>query len=375
MRLAVQSRWTAVATAALLWLLICHVQTVQAFLEQEPLQRGLSYWDVAPRQYLRFAFWALATPAILWLGRRFSPLASRRLFPLALHLALSLLCGLGFAFARFVIWVQTLEFDKPFGFTPTWLQIAHDYYISFWLTVNPRLFADVTIYWMILGAGCLLQLTRRSRDLELRHTQMQALVSQAELSALKQRLQPHFLFNALNSVAMLIRQKEEEKSIDTLAQISALLRALINSTQRQQVPVEQELDFTQRYLEVEKIRFGDRLAVRYEVDPAALQFQVPALLLQPLVENAIKHGISRRSAPGVVTITISVAHGGLELRIHNDNGDDVPPEADRAHIGLATTRERLRHRYGDAARLTTAFNQPGGSRVTIHLPAEPFSQP
>jgi LytS/YehU family sensor histidine kinase len=200
-------------------------------------------------------------------------------------------------------------------------------------------------------------------------SQLQTQVAEAELHALKQQLQPHFLFNALNAVAMLVREKQEERAVDTLAQLSALLRKLIDNTRQQQVTLASELDFTQRYLEIEKIRFGDRLTVRYDIPEELLRALVPSLVLQPLVENAIKHGISRRSEPGRIGITAKSMAGRLQMEVFNDVADDAAPEsAPRVHLGLETTRERLRKTYGVDFELHCDFHQDNGSRVRVTLP-------
>ena len=201
--------------------------------------------------------------------------------------------------------------------------------------------------------------------------ELNAQLIDAQMHALKQQLQPHFLFNALNAVAMLVREKQDERAVETLAQLSTLLRRLIDNTREQQVSLARELDFTQSYLEIEKVRFGDRLQVRYDVAEQCLPVAVPSLLLQPLVENAVKHGISRRTAAGRIEITVRVSAGRLQIVVCNDPADEPAPAAAGVHIGLSTTRDRLRKTYGDDFSLECHFDRAEGPRVKISVPARP----
>ena len=146
------------------------------------------------------------------------------------------------------------------------------------------------------------QRTEEAILLQLKAAQLQSDLARAELAALRGQLHPHFLFNSFNALATLVRQRKNDAAVEIIAQLSALLRLAIDQTGLQETPLEQELDFIRRYLEIEHVRFGDKLRVDFAIDPAALEVMVPNIILQPLVENAIKHGISLRITPGLIRV-------------------------------------------------------------------------
>jgi sensor histidine kinase YesM len=174
-------------------------------------------------------------------------------------------------------------------------------------------------------------------------------------------------------VASLVRQKRNESAVEIIAQLSALLRLAIERTGRQELPLEEEIDFIRRYLEIEQVRFGEKLRLDFALDPAALDAAVPNLLLQPLVENAIKHGISRRTRPGTVRLAVHRQDGRLQLEVVNDGPDGSPMESEdsdkrRGGIGLSNTRARLEKIYGADYRLEMTPRPEGGMRVFLDLP-------
>jgi len=211
----------------------------------------------------------------------------------------------------------------------------------------------------------------RYREREIRAAQLQAQLSDAKLLALKSQLQPHFLFNTLHSISSLMLR--DVQAADTMiARLSDLLRMSLEDEGHHLISLKRELDFTQAYLDIEKIRFGERLTVSFDVPPEALDVAVPHFLLQPLVENSIKHGISKRSTAGEIMVGARLARGNLNLVVR-DNGSGnnqragVPGPMDSG-IGLRGTRERLRTLYGDDQRLDINFLPDGAVEVTISLP-------
>ncbi len=211
----------------------------------------------------------------------------------------------------------------------------------------------------------------RYREREIRAAQLQAQLSDAKLLALKSQLQPHFLFNTLHSISSLMLR--DVQSADTMiARLSDLLRMSLEDEGQHLISLKRELDFTQAYLDIEKIRFGERLAVAFDVPPEALDVLVPHFLLQPLVENSIKHGISKRSAAGEIMVSARLSRGTLDLTVRdngsgNNRGTGVTGPLDSG-IGLKGTRERLRTLYGDDQRLDINFLADGAVEVTISLP-------
>ena len=359
----VKINWKFWLLMALVWTAVWLVLTAQLYLTVLPRGLPISLGEVAETQFLRVAIWAMCMPLVLWFYQVL-PLSGRREW-LALTVHFWLSVG-----AMLLNYVLRLTIDE---FTGNSVRQNMDFTSYLVLTFNGRNFVDILIYWLIIGARHVHELYARQRDAEVARAELNTQLLDAQMHALKQQLQPHFLFNALNAVAMLVREKQEDRAVETLAQLSALLRRLIDNTREQQVPLVRELDFTQRYLEIEKVRFGDRLQIRYDVGEECLAAAVPSLMLQPLVENAVKHGISRRTATGRIEISIRLAAGRLHITVFNDPADDPVAAAVPAvaHIGLSTTRDRLRKTYGEDFQLECHFDHGAGSRVKLSVPFRP----
>jgi len=212
---------------------------------------------------------------------------------------------------------------------------------------------------------------------DLRASQLETQVAQARLGALKAQLQPHFLFNTLNAIVVLVRQQKGQQAEETLARFSDLLRAVLADMDAQEVTLQRELEYLRLYLSIEQLRFSDRLRVDIDVDPELLDAAVPHMALQPIVENAIRHGIGARASPGAIRI-----HG---RRIRDESGDhlqvsvrdDGPGFGAKCAssgpgsglgLGLANTRARLKQLYGEGAELRAESPEGGGALVTLVLP-------
>jgi signal transduction histidine kinase len=350
------ARWKTWLLYGLIWLAGGMVLTTQLYLTVVPRGLGVTLQEVAVGQYARVALWLLLCPVVIWLLRVLPLEGSRRWANLGLHAAASFAAMLLNYVFRMVVW----EFYGQSAFV--------DFGQRLLLAFNGRALADVAIYWSIVAVAAGLALLHRQHELEMARSRLQIQLAESELRALKQQLQPHFLFNTLNSITMLVRQKQEERAVDTIAALSALLRRLIDSGRQQEVPFSAELDFTQHYLDIEQTRFGNRLKVDYDVAKEALNAAVPSLLLQPLVENAVKHGISRRTLPGRIRITAAVEQGRIRIEVCNDNADAAAQDVSGTHLGLETTRQRLGRIYGSQFELDCAFNGPEGARVAVALP-------
>ena len=217
------------------------------------------------------------------------------------------------------------------------------------------------------------QRTKEALQFQLRTVQLESDLARAELAALRGQLHPHFLFNSFNAVATLVRQQKNDAAVEIIAQLSALLRLAIERTGLQEIALEEEMDFIRRYLAIEHVRFGEKLRIDIQVEPSALGTLVPNIVLQPLVENAIKHGISRRTRPGTVRLAVKRAEGRLQLEIVDDGPDGSPVERDvggtrQGGIGLTNTRARLEKIYGSDYRLDLTPRPEGGMRVSLDLP-------
>ena len=224
---------------------------------------------------------------------------------------------------------------------------------------------DLLIYGILLSLCQTVAWSRRARDRELHAVTAEGALAQARLSALRMQLHPHFLFNSLNGIATLVHT-DPQAADDMIGNLSELLRLSLDTSAEQEIPLLRELEFLQRYLDIEQARFGDRLHVVRDIAADTLAACVPTLLLQPIVENAIRHGFERITAPGTVTLSARREGGRLFLEV-SDNGaglTDPPAEG----IGLANTRARLRALYGDAHELVIRNRETGGCLVEIRIP-------
>ena len=349
-----------------------------AFFTTRTLQRSgaafddLGAWlDAALWNVPSFLLWGLLSPGIEAVRRRF-PFEGAKRSALYLHAALS-------------VCVAPLHLgllDLGFGLAERWA--GHPIAPHALADSLPRLFhLDVLLYWLVALGGEALAQARRSREEQIAFARLEAQLAEARLAALRMQLHPHFLFNTLNSIAELMH-------VDVLAadrmlgRLSGLLETALGTASEHEVRLADELAFLERYLEVERVRFRDRLAVRFEIDPAATGRKVPALVLQPLVENAVRHGIGRLAKGGEVVVRARLHGERLTLEVENDApgvaaaasgapGGSIDSEANRdarSHdpvsgakpparsggVGLANTAERLEQLYGARARLEAALD-------------------
>ncbi|HSR98333.1 MAG TPA: histidine kinase [Kofleriaceae bacterium] len=232
-----------------------------------------------------------------------------------------------------------------------------------WLPLQPLIYAGV------LATGVALDAARRRRDAELSRAQLETQLAHAQLSALRAQLQPHFLFNTLNAAVALARAGNTDATARVLILLGDLLRQLLRSDAPQEIPLREELALLETYLEIQRVRLGDRLHVTWDIDDGVRDALVPQLVLQPLVENALQHGISRRTRAGRLEIT--AARHGDQLRLTvSDDGPGLPPSfslADATGVGLRNTRERLHRLYGERGDLELA-TADGRTTASIELP-------
>jgi sensor histidine kinase YesM len=203
---------------------------------------------------------------------------------------------------------------------------------------------------------------------ELRASQLETQVAQARLGALKAQLQPHFLFNTLNAIVVLVRQQKGKQAEETLARFSDLLRAVLADMESQEVTLARELEYLRLYLSIEQLRFSDRLRVDIDVAPELLDAAVPHMGLQPIVENAIRHGIGMRATPGVIAIRAERVGDALHVTVRDDGPGFGGGEKGGMGLGLANTRARLRQLYGTTAEVRTEPGAGGGAQVTLVVP-------
>jgi len=304
------------------------------------------------------AAWVLATPGILWLGRKF-PLVTRR-WPanVAVHLVVS--CVFIFLLDVFASWFTPLVLP-PASAGPSLLARAARLFVI-WIV------GDGLVYWSILTVSLAVEHYRRFRERELIAAQLETQLAQADLQALKSQLHPHFLFNALHTIGSLVRTGERDNAVKVTADLGDLLRRMLEGAAQQEVPLKQELDFIRSYLDIEQMRFRDRLEVSFCVDPQVVDAKVPHLVLQPLVENAIRHGIAPHLFAGRISVTARLHEARLELLVRDDGSGAGEGDGARPGIGLSNTRARLHRLYGDDFLLEVSNLPQGGLQSRVELP-------
>jgi signal transduction histidine kinase len=304
--------------------------------------------------------WVLATPFVIRLARRYPILPRASVRGALLHLA-----GLTIISLAAEAWAAALQV----AFNP-W---AKRHPPQFWDTWSTNLIYQalncLVAYALILTITYLVD----SRDNAARRTTEAARLSEelskAQLAALRRQIEPHFMFNTLNSIAALVRDNCNAAAINMIVGLSEFLRRASEDAHRPQVSLAEEVEYLQRYVDIQKVRFGDRLRVTIDIPPDLLAAQVPGLLLQPLVENAIKHGVGLRVAGGAVRVAAARCERQLRISVYND-GDvsDSRPDSAGAGVGLANLRARLQILYGEAAELRLDRVGRQGTDVVATLP-------
>jgi LytS/YehU family sensor histidine kinase len=229
---------------------------------------------------------------------------------------------------------------------------------------------DAMVFGVLVLSGWAMAAAQTARRLALRESQLEAELARAQLEALRLEIQPPFLFNTLNAIAALIRLKLHDRALDMLVGLSELMRATLDRTGEQVCTLEAELDFTRRYADLQAARFGDRLDVVYDIDPACAGAPVPTFILQPLVENAIRHGAARQAARCRIEVAASLQGDSVHLQV-SDDGAGLPPGFDvsrHAGTGLSNLRSRLARLYGHAGRLDVRRRDGCGTVVEIVVP-------
>ena len=225
-------------------------------------------------------------------------------------------------------------------------------------------------YWVIVGTYIAVDYQNHLKDRLIRTAELERLLSESRLNVLRTQLQPHFLFNALNAISAHVEDDPSTARL-MLERLGDLLRVSLDHVDRQEIRLDQELAFVEKYLQLQAMRFEDRLSVSMNLDPDVLDALVPPFILQPLVENAVRHGAAARSSDGTVTVEASRVNGSVHLAVR-DNGPGLPAGWSLDHnegIGLANTRERLRHLYGERDQSLKVTPEPaGGVRVDLSLP-------
>ncbi len=356
-----------------LWLLLIAISVVYALFASVvsvgyTAIHGLSRWTLKPDTaaifpylvLMNLAMWTgyvMWTPAIFWLGRRFC--FDRRGWKraIAIHVPASLVIT-----ATHLAMVGVLRFylQGLRGGTP---DLTTSIFDAFFRTVDQVL----PVYWAIIGLQHAVDYYRQARAREVRSARLETRLMESQLQTLQQQLHPHFLFNTLHAISTLVH-RDPDKADLMIERLSELLRVSLRKVGVQEVELAEELEYLRAYLDIEQVHFGNRLRIEYRVDAAAMDALVPTMILQPLVENAIRHGLEPMVRAGTLTIEARADGDTLWLRVRDDGAGLPKNWSRRDGVGLSNTRSRIDRLYGEAAALTVRDNPGGGVLVDLYIP-------
>jgi two-component system, LytTR family, sensor kinase len=294
------------------------------------------------------------------MSRRF-PLQRERLAGwIALHIACAL--GMCVAWATLGQFLRLAIFQTPVDLTAAKFWRALEGWISTTLPFGTG------VYFALVGIEHALAYMAQARERETQAVRLSAQLAEARLGALRMQLNPHFLFNSLNAITVLVRDRNTADAARMLELLSDVLRLVLRTEGSHETPLSAELDFLQRYLAIEQVRFSDRLRPRIQVDAALRRAAVPQFILLPLVENALRHGIARRADAGLLEVTAQRDGDKLVLTVRDDGPGLTTAGPATTGVGLANTHARLAALYSDRASLEIANAAGGGVLVTVRLP-------
>ena len=310
---------------------------------------------------VQFYLWAIFSPLIFRFSRRFPiefrPLNVRNLllyFPALISFA-----GIHQTSHLAILWSITPRLRRQF---PALIDFYRSYFgFGFYI--------DLIIASLIVIAVHALLYYQNFRASELAQSSLKTQLAQAQLRALKMQLHPHFLFNTLHSISSLVLE-DPSKANSMIARLGDFLRLTLENSEQQLVTLKEEIEFLRTYLEIEQVRFGDRLTVAFEIEPTTLSAAVPHLILQPVVENAIQYAIAPRATPGRIHIEAKCLNGSLRLEV-KDNGPGIVSNGDlieKQGVGLSNVRARLNQIYGSDFRFELMNSKDGGLTVVMEIP-------
>jgi two-component system LytT family sensor kinase len=353
-------RWRIWALSFVFWTIYAVLDSVGSLAILSAYGDKLVFHEVILWNFAEAYAWVLFTPLIYTVALRF-PLNRR-------------------------LWKQSLTIQIPVGLLiaalAAWLLIHMNMLLGWAETSTPfraRLLGltlqDLPRYFVTMGVAQIVVYYATVRKQEAQSAELEAKLAQAQLDVLRSQMEPHFLFNSLNAIARLTR-KDPPSAERMTFQLAAFLRGTLECAGSREVPLSQELEFLQNYLAIQKTRFGDRLTIDVAVEKSLLSIPVPSLILQPLAENAIRHGIAHSAGPGYLKVSADRNNGSLRIQIA-DNGAGVDIKRDKGSegFGLRNTRARLKQMYGDRQELRLENNPGGGCLVTIALPLDNATMP
>jgi two-component sensor histidine kinase len=352
-----QAHWQWIA---LIWISIALFSAIQNVLVMQAEKHRYSLSRLFVLLVLSWLVWVLATPLVLRLGRQFRPTRFKPIPWWLVHVAAFALISLTSA-----AWEGALEeflnpllkSPPPGPFRLVWVE-----------TLYNEILLYVSLYAGLLAINYILESKQRLIRQQIETARLNEQFSKAQLDALRRQIEPHFLFNALHAITGLVREGRNDAAVTMIAKLSDFLRKVVDTSDRHEVPLGEEVQFLQKYLDIQKVRFADRLQLSVDVPEELRAAQVPSLILQPIVENSIKHGIAKEARGGWIRVTAYRLDGRLTLRVYND-GPGLPRDCESkpSGIGIANLRSRLRAMFGEAFELSLR-NHAAGVEVLISVP-------
>ena len=343
--IAVTARRVALWGAATFWLLFGLISGIQVWISM------ITHGHYVPRligyHIAVWALWFFVSVGVFWLVRRF-PIVP----PTRLSVLVHIFAAVAISILHSFWWLGLLVWLRPYDamtVEPSQLRIAQILFV--------RVPLEWTLYCLVLGAAHAFEYYERA-------AQLRSSLAEARVHALELQIQPHFLFNTLNAISSLVRTRRNDEAVEMMAGLSELLRYTLDHAGNQRVPLRDEVAVLRRYLEIQRVRFPDRMTYCVQVTAEAERGAVPVLLLQPLAENAVRHGIATSASEGVVEVRAKRNGDTLNITVFNTGG--LRKDAQDG-IGLRNTAERLKHLYGDAATFALT-NGEGGVTASISIP-------
>ena len=353
-------KWLAIVAV---WALLGVLYAAPIYFEVRAEQHGHTAWRVFSWGILTWLAWAPLTPVIIWFARKYSLVGEAWKRNLIFHLPVFLSASVLHTAAATAIALSIEPFDNM-GSSPK----------TFWARFPARILgsfaSDLLVYGAVIGVFYALDYYRKYREREFLASRLEAQLAQAQLDSLRMQLHPHFLFNTLNSIVGLVRDNKNNAAVSMLVGLSDLLRHTLDHSARHEVELREEINFIKLYLSIQEMRFSDRLRIEFDIDPRTAKALVPNLILQPLTENALRHGIGRSANSGLVGIRSAVEDGHLRLTVY-DEGAGLPEDWQlngSAGIGLANTAARLQQLYDSDHQFDIRNRDGGGVEVIIVMP-------
>ncbi|MCM3881395.1 MAG: histidine kinase [Vicinamibacterales bacterium] len=353
--------WKRSAPLLALWSLLILFFSTRTEVRGEPFIWIPITWAQALKiSMAQWLAWGVLALAIISIDRRLPVRKDALVRRFLCHVPLSLVFTVAYTYLNYAI-LFVLDVPRDASL------LAGGLLATSWRVIHRN---STFFYWVIVGTYIAVDYQNHLKDRLIRTAELERLLSEARLNALRTQLQPHFLFNALNAISAHVENDPRMARL-MLERLGELLRLSLDHVDRQEIRLDQELAFVDKYLQLQAMRFEDRLTVSMNLDPDALEALVPPFILQPLVENAVRHGAAARSANGTITVDARRVNGSVHLAVR-DNGPGLPAGWSVEHhegIGLANTRERLRHLYGDGNQsLSISPQAEGGVRVDLSIP-------